>query len=107
MISQKLDFKKLTREQKQRKLFLFVKELDHWDETLHALRIFLEEKNNISEDFLEDTYFDLLNFAETLRREEIKKASLHLKIAKEKLKKYIKIEKEDHVKADDILKMIE
>jgi hypothetical protein len=74
---------------------------------LHVLRILLEEKNNISEDFLEDTYFDLLDFAEALKRDEIKKASFHLKITKEKLKKYIQIEKEDHAKADDILKIIE
>jgi len=107
MDSLKTNFKKLTRQDKQKKLYQFVEQLDHWDETLHKLKVFLEKNTTVNENFLIDTYFDLLDFAKAIRENNNKKVSLKFKSIQEKLKNMAKVEDEEHTKADDILNMIE
>jgi len=107
MGSLKANFKKLDKQEKQKKLYQFVEQLDHWDETLHKLKVFLEKNTTVNEDFLIDTYFDLLDFAKAIKEDNNKKMSLKFKSVQEKLKNIAKVEDEEHTKADDILNMIE
>ena len=103
MDKQKEDFKKLNNKEKQQKLYLFVEKLDFWDELLHTLKVFLEEKTKISDDFLIETYFDLLDFADALKENNRNKVLLHLKITQERLKKFTQLEKKERENADFIL----
>lgn len=107
MDSLKIKFKKLSKVEKQKKLYMFISQLDNWDETIHHLKILLEKRTEISEQFLVDTYFGLLDFAQAVKNDEKKKALLHLKVTHEKIKKIAQTEEKEKKEADNLLSMIE
>ena len=74
----KESFKKLNKEEKQKKLYLFLVKIDHWDETINKIKTLLEKGTTTSESFLIETYFDLLDFANALKESNKKKAISHL-----------------------------
>ena len=99
-------FKSLSYEKKREKILILLWKIQVKEKIIEETIKLIQENGSISESFLEDTYMDIIDFAEVLRNEETKK--LIAKLQKNRDAIYtIKEEEKDLKKKEHIEEILE
>lgn len=102
----KESFVKLSYQEKKIKLLSFLKELKTDDKVIIWTIGVIERHENISESFLEDTYSDLIDFANFIKNNNEKEAVKKLESISKNLKEISIKEEKEKKNVDDILNQL-